>query len=141
MIPITTNRSYVHKVPLCARSEQTCPYLPFHLLCKQCLSKVELVRLSNLVRKSIAHLLSTVRAIHAPKIICLPKSTSATEHKHRHSLIVLMRLQIEMPHCCRLAKEWNKHRIHLEEKKIPFTFIWAGCRLINISAPWGTRSL
>ena len=118
MTPITTNRSYVHKLPLCAWTEQTCPYLPFWLVCKQCLSKVEVVRFSNLVRKNIAHLLSTVRAIHALRIICLPKSMPATEHKHNHSLIVLMRLQLEMAQCCRLAKEQNKHQIHLEKKNL-----------------------
>lgn len=112
------NRSYVHKLPLCACTERTCPCLPFWLDCKQCLSKVEAVRFSNLVRKNVAHLLSTVRAIHASRIICLPKSMPATEHKHNHSLIVLMRLQLEMPQCCRLAEEQNKHQIHLEKKNL-----------------------
>lgn len=115
--PITMNRSYVHKLPLCARAERTCPCLPFWPVCKQCLSKVEVVRFSNLVRKNVTHLLSTVRAIHAPRIICPPKSMPATEHNHNHRLIVLMRLQLEMPQYCRLAKEQNKHQIHLEEKK------------------------
>jgi len=67
--------------------------------------------------KDVAHLLSAVRAVHAPGIICLPKSMPATERKHEHSLIVLMRLQPEMPQCCCLAKEQNKHQIHPERKK------------------------
>lgn len=117
MTAITTNRSYVHKLPLCAWTERAYPYLPFRLDYKQCLSQIEVVRFSNLVRKNVAQLLSTVRAIHASRIICLPKSMLATDHKHNRSLIVLMRLQLEMPQCCRLAKEQNEHQIHLEKKK------------------------
>lgn len=60
------------------------------------------------------HLLSTVRA---PRIVCLPKCMPVTDPKHNHSLIVLMRLQLEMSQCCHLTKEQNKHQIHLEEKK------------------------
>lgn len=99
------------------------------------------VRFSGLMRKNAAHLLSTVRATHAPRIICLSKSAPATEHKHNHSLIVIMGLQLEMPQCCRLAKVQNKHQIHLEKKKISLAFMWAGCRLIKISDLWCTRSL
>lgn len=126
--PITTNRNYVHKFPFCVWTEWTCHYLLFRLDCKQCLSKAEVVIFSNLMKNSVAHLLSTVRAIHALRIIWLPKSMPATEHKHKHSLIVLMRLQLQMPQCCCLAKEQNKHQIHLEkkEKKNPLSLHVSG---------------
>lgn len=143
MTPITTNRSYVHELPLCAWTGWTCPYLPFWLVCKQCLSKVKAVGFSNLVRKNVAHLLSNVRAIHAPRIICLPKSMPATEHKHNHCLIVLMRLQLEMPQCCRLAKEQNKHQIHLEKKKKKSPWLsckqaagWSRFQIYGVQAPF-----
>lgn len=71
------------------------------------------------------HLLLTVRAL---RTICLPKCMPATDHKHNHSLIVLMRLQLEMPQCCCLIKEQNKHQIHLEKKKSPCL---STCRLIR----------
>lgn len=141
--PITTNRNYVHKFPFCVWTEWTCHYLLFRLDCKQCLSKAEVVIFSNLMKNSVAHLLSTVRAIHALRIIWLPKSMPATEHKHKHSLIVLMRLQLQMPQWCCLAKEQNKHQIHLEkkEKKIPLACMWVGCSLTKISELWCARSL
>lgn len=94
------------------------------------------------MKNSVAHLLSTVRAIHALRIIWLPKSMPATEHKHKHSLIVLMRLQLQMPQCCCLAKKQNKHQIHLEKKKkIPLACMRVGCSLTKISELWCARSL
>lgn len=138
--PISTNRNYIHKFPFCAWTEWACHYLLFWLGCKWYLSKVRAVIFSNLVKKNAAHLLSTVRAIYVLRIICLPKSMPATEHKHKHSLIALMRLQLQMPQCCCLAEEQNKHQVHLE-KKIPLTSMWAGSSLIRISELQCVRSI
>lgn len=55
--------------------------------------------------------------LQGSRIVCLPKCMPVTDPKHNHSLIVLMRLQLEMSQCCHLTKEQNKHQIHLEEKK------------------------
>lgn len=94
-----TSRSCAHRLPLCAWADGPgCPCLPSQLLYTHCLSKGQAEGFSNAMRNNGPP--SRLSAVRAPRIICLPKCMPATDHKHNHSLIVLIRLELEMPQCC-----------------------------------------